>query len=172
MSQADHGASSPVIASPTRGLLWIAGAIVAVAAIAVIVVLTLGNRQARTFEVGTPERALQDYLRAFDAGDYATAYGYFSAAAQAGTPESEYVAGVPMYGPGYQPSSQRVLFEGRSGGGDRVMLELSVEELGGGVGQVYRSPRSIPMVRESGSWRIDQLLIRLDPGPWPLSKAV
>ncbi len=172
MSQADRGASSPSNASPTRGLWWIAGAIVAVATITVAVVLTLGDRQARTFEAGTPERALQDYLRAFDAGDYTTAYGSFSSAAQSVAPESEYRAAVPMYGPGYGAPSQRVVFEGRAGSGDRVTVQLSIEELSDGVGQVYRSPRSIPMVRESGSWRIDQLLIRLDPGPWPFPKAV
>ena len=39
-------------------------------------------------------------------------------------------AGVPMYGPGYDPSSQRVIFEGRTGSGDRVILQLTIEELG------------------------------------------
>lgn len=172
MSQAGQGASAPVTTSPTRGLWWIAAAIVALAAIAVVVVLTLGNRQARTFDAGTPERTLQDYLRAFDAGDYTTAYGYFSSTAKSEASESEYLTGVPMYGPGYDPSSQRVVFEGRTGSGDRVILQLTVEELSGGVGQVYRSSRTIPMVRESGAWYIDQLLIRLDPGPWPFYKAV
>ncbi len=172
MSQAEQRASAPLIASPTHGLWWIAGAIVALGVVTVVVVLTLGDRQARDFDAGTPERALQDYLRAFDAGDYATAYGYFSSTARSQVSESEYAAGAPKYGPGYGSGSRRVTFDGRAGSGDRVILRLTVEELSGGVGQVYRSPREIPMVRESGTWRIDQMLLRIDPGPWPVYKAV
>ncbi len=173
MSHASHGDPPFVSVAPTRGLWWIGFGIVGLAVLAVVIVLALGTRQARTFDAGTPERALQDYLAAFDAGDYATAYGFFSADARSQTSESEYRAGVPMYGPGYDPSSQRVIFDRRKGSGDHVVLELTIEEMGIGVGgQVYRSSRQVPMVRQGGSWRIDELLIRLDPGPWPYAKPV
>jgi hypothetical protein len=172
MSQASHGETPFGAMAPTRGLWIIGGGIVALAAVAVVVVLALGNRPAQEFQPGTPERALQEYLAAFDAGDYAAAYGFFSTAARSAASEREYRDVMPAYGDGHDATATRVSYDGRTGSGDRVTLQLTVEQTTGAGGGTFSYSRSVPMVREGGAWRIDQLLIRLDPGPWPLMKTV
>jgi hypothetical protein len=66
-------------------------------------------------------------------------------------------------------SSRRVLFDRTEADGDRARVHLTVEEyFGGGPfggGETYRSPREIRMVREDGSWRIDEPLLGVEPGP-------
>lgn len=173
MSEPSAGDRIAEAAGPSRELWWIAGGIVALVVVAVASVLLAGSRPAATFDEGTPERALQQYLAAFEAGDYDAAYGYFSTAAQAHASASQYRAVIRDYG-SYGMPNRRVIVDGRSGSGDHVILRLTVEETsGGGLGtDVYRSPREVAMVREAGSWRIDALLVWLDPGPWPVDKPI
>lgn len=162
MSQ-DAGASRPS-AAPGRELLVIAGLVLALVVVSVAVVLLASPRQA-TYAPGTPERALQDYLAAYERHAYDDAYDAFSQAAQAQASRTEYRAMASgMGGPGV---SRRVLIDGRRGSGDRIALLLTVEESsGGGFDAAYRSSREVAMVREGGAWRIDSLLLWLDPGPW------
>jgi len=181
MSRASTGASVDPSLSPSdraaptpgRGLWWIGAGILAIGALSVVVVLMLGNTEPTRFEAGTPERALQDYLAAYESGDYTAAYAFFSTRARSQATRQEYRDVAIGWGYGFDAPDRRVLFDGRSGTGDQAVLALSVEEYSGGLGgNVYRSPRQVPMVRENGSWRIDALLIWLDPGPWPNEKSI
>jgi hypothetical protein len=67
--------------------------------------------------------------------------------------------------------SRRILFDRTDIDGDRGRVHLTVEEyFGGGPfggGETYRSPREIRMVREDGSWRIDEPLAGVEPVPVP-----
>jgi hypothetical protein len=157
--------------SPDRSLLYIGLGIVAIAIAAVVAVVLLANRAPASYPAGSPEAAFQGYLQAFERGDYAASYASFSKAIRDSTSESEYRTAVGQYGIYDGVQGSRVLFDRTSGSGDRVVLHLIVEQYSGGGpfggGEVYRSSRQISMVREDGTWKIDQALVWVDPGPFP-----
>ena len=153
-----------------RSLAYIGAGIVAlVIATSIIVVVAGGRGQEAPLPAGSPQAALQEYLAAFADGDYEAAFAYFSSDVRAGTSARDYDQMVRSYGQPYgDGSTRRVLFDGVIGEGERVTVQLTVEEFyGGGLagGDTYRSPREIRMRREGGAWRIDEPLIWLDPSP-------
>ena len=157
--------------SPTRTLAVIAGGIVALVVISVAVVLLAGDRRAQEFPPGSPEAAVQAYLRAWEDEDAAVTWEYFSAQLHEEYSFEEYERAVSEYYLyGAPPGTSRTVFiDGVEGSGDRVTVELTVEEFyGDGLGtSSYRSPRSVRMVREDGAWKLRDLLIWLDPAPFP-----
>jgi len=149
----------------SRQLLFIGAGILALLVISVVVVLLVGRGGATTYPADSPEGTLQRYLAAFDDGDYETAHGYFSERVRDEMSMEDFRQSVGMYG-GY-PTTQRVIFEGTSGAGDRVRLDLVVEYFyGEGLGAGSdRQPRQVNLVREADGWRIDDPLIGLDQAP-------
>lgn len=154
--------------SGNRMLLIIGTVIVGLVVLTVAVVLVAGSRKPVAYPADTPEGAFQAYLTAFDEGDVEGAYGHFSAGVQERMDLDAYEAAIDAQAGYYGPqSSRRVLFDRRSGEGDRITLHLVVEEFyGDGLeGSTNRSPREIRLVHEDGAWRIDEPLVWVDPAP-------
>lgn len=154
---------------PDRSLLLIGGGIVALVAIAAAAVLLIGGREPTDLPADSPEGVVQRYLAAFDQGDFEAAHTFFSSEVRSEIALDEYERVTRDYGAFPPQGSRRVLFDRTDADGDRSRVQLTVEEYYGGGpfggGETYRSPREIRMVREDGSWRIDELLIGLEPGP-------
>ncbi|MGH2456618.1 MAG: hypothetical protein ACRDHD_10235 [Candidatus Limnocylindria bacterium] len=153
----------------TRTLLAIAGGIAALLLLAVVVVVLAGNRQAQEFPPGTPEAAMQAYLRAWDDDDLPAAYAYFSADVRDRASLEEYQAVARSYGePSFDGPRRAVYIDGVDGSGDRVTLLLTVEERYGDAfgGGSNRYERPVRMVREDGEWKIDEPLIYVEPAPF------
>jgi hypothetical protein len=156
--------------SSNRSLLFIAAGILALVVLAVAVVLLAGVAKPQEFPPDSPEAALQDYLAAWDGRDIPAAYLYFSERVRSTTTLDEYqLAADEFAGYGMPPNGpdRRAFIDEVTGSGDRVVVQLTVEELyGDGLNtNVQRSTRSVPMVREPDGWRIDEPLGWLDPMP-------
>jgi hypothetical protein len=162
----NEGAPTTPAVSSNRSLIFVAVGVVALAIVTIAVVLLAGNRETPEFAHDSPEAALQRYLVAYDAGDLDAAHAHFSADVREQMDRDAYQRAVDSFGVGTEPD-RSVLFDSRSGSGDRVQLHLIVEEFyGDGLsGDTYRSPRDVRLVREGGEWRIDQPLVWLDPAP-------
>jgi len=147
----------------SRSLLFIGAGILALLVISVVVVLALGRTAPSDYPADSPEGTLQRYLAAYEDGDYEAAYEYFSERVKGQMSIDEYRRNIDMYQGA--PTAQRVLFQGTSGDGDRVRVELLIEYFyndgfGGGSSSM---PRQVNMVREDGEWRIDDALAGLEP---------
>jgi hypothetical protein len=154
--------------SSNRTLLSIGAGILALVVVGAVVVLLAEARQPDPFEPGTPQAAMQDYLAAWDDGDYETAYGFFSEEVQAEASLDEYESQVRSYGDPYGggSGSRAAFIDEVEGDGQRVVLHLTVEEYfgdGPADGGSYRSQRQVRMVREADGWKIDEPLIWLEP---------
>ena len=156
---------------PDRNLVLIGVAILALVGIAAVAVVLAGGREAESFPADTPEGVLQRHLAAFEEGDLETAHGYFSSEVRGQMDLDAYEQMTRDYGMLPPDGSRRVLFERTEIDGDRARVHLTVEEyFGGGPfggGDTYRSPREIRLVREDGSWRIDDTLVGVEPVPVP-----
>jgi hypothetical protein len=155
-----------------RTLLLIGAGIMGLVALAAAVVLLLGSREPTTFPADSPEGVVQRHLAAFEDGDFETAHALFSSDVQADMDLETYERTAREYG-GYQGGpSRRILFDRTDLDGDVARVHLTVEEYysGGpfGGGETYRSAREIRLIREGGSWKIDDPLIGLDPAPFPM----
>ena len=154
---------------PDRTLLFIGVGILALVAIAAAVVLLLGGREPESFPADSAEGVVQRYLAAFEEGDLEEAHASFSSEVRSEMDLDAYEQATRDYGMFPPDSSRRVLFDRTDTDGDRARVHLTIEEyFGGGPfggGETYRSSREIRMVREDGSWRIDEPLIGIEPGP-------
>ena len=154
--------------SNTRTLSFIAGGIVAMVLVSIAVVLLAGARQRQEFADGSPEAAMQAYLEAWEEGDPATLWTFFSTEVTEEYSFEDYERAVDdhfVYQ--YQDGgpSRSVFIDGVDGSGDRVTVRLTVEEFyGEGLNtSSYRSPRAVRMVSEEGGWKLADPLIWLDP---------
>ena len=156
---------------PDRTLLLVGMALLALVAVAAAAVFLLGGRGAEAFPPDSPEGVLQQQLAAFEDGDFETAHGYFSSEVRSQMDLDAYEQMTRDYGFAGPDGSRRILFERTEIDGDRARVHLTVEEYFGagpfGGGETYRSPREIRMVREDGSWRIDETLVGVEPVPVP-----
>jgi hypothetical protein len=161
--------------SSTRTLAFIAGGILVLVAISVAVVLLAGGRQRQEFAAGSPEATVQDYLAAWEDQDPAAVWAFFSSEVQAEYSFDEYERAADDYFRySGQGTSRTVFIDGVDGSGDRVTVRLTVEEYyGNGLNaSSYRSPRTVRLIREDGSWKLRDALIWLDPAPFPEPGAV
>ena len=148
------------------------GGILALMIVSVGMVLLRGDRPVASFAPGSPEAALQAYLAAWEAGDDATAWASFSARVRAGISEADYRTEAPMVrsnstSPG---QSRRAFFDPATVKGDSAQVRVTVEvtTVGGINVDRYRTVTTVSLVRESGTWKIDQELMGLEP--WGYSK--
>jgi hypothetical protein len=154
-----------------RSLLGIAVAIGAIALAAVVAVGVGSSRPPISYPEGSPEAAIQAYLRAWGDADDSAAYASFSTAVQGHISFVEYQQFArDRRGPFVDPNGPAVsvYIDTVRLDGDRATATLTVEETwSGGVfnTNVFRSRRSIGMIRESGAWKIDIGLVWLDPAP-------
>lgn len=155
---------------PDRSLLYIGVGIVVLVAAATIAVLLVESRQARSFDIATPEGVVQHHLAAYEDGDYDAAWASFSSDVQSMMPLDEYRRAARDFGSYSNLGSRRILFDATEIDGARARVRLTVEEYyeGGpfGGGDMFRSSRDITLVREAGQWLIDDPLIGLEPGPF------
>jgi hypothetical protein len=150
-------------------LLAIVGGLVVVLVASVLAVLLVGDRPARDYPAGTPEAALQAYLVAWDEGDLIAAYAAFSRAATADVPFAEYrpqAADYRTWNMGADGPTRRVFINDVEIHGDRASLTVTIEETWISSLNTSRNSygREIPMVLEDDGWRIDQLMVWLEPG--------
>jgi hypothetical protein len=157
-----------------RTLLLIGAGILALVVVAAAVVLLLGSREPTTFPADSPEGAVQRHLAAFEDGDFETAYSFFSSDVQADLDLETYERTAREYGGYLGGTSRRVLFDRTDLDGDVARVHLTVEEYYGGGpfggGDTYRSTREIRLIREGGSWKIDDPLMGLEPAPFPVER--
>ncbi len=161
--------------SSSRSIVFIGAGILALLVVVVAVVLVAGSREPRRYAPDSPQGVVQRYLAAWDSGDTPAAYRFFSSRVTAAWSEADYRAAVDdytRYGGPPGGSARRVFIDDVSDGSSRVTVQLTVEELiGEGLDtSVYRSTRTIALVREGTDWRIDEALLWLDPGPYPMPK--
>jgi hypothetical protein len=152
--------------SSNRSILFIGAGILALVVVSVIVVL-VARRGPQTFPAGSPQAALSEYLSAWDDNDIEAAYGLLSQSARDRVAYSEYLSAANSYH-AYSQTAHDVTIDQVTGSGDRVTIEVTVQEFyGDGLSaDVSRSPRSVPMIHESDGWKIDDTLVWLDPGPF------
>lgn len=153
--------------SSNRSLFLIGGGIAGLSIVAVLVVMLAGDRESAEFADDTPEAALQGYLAAFDEGDLEAAHAYFSDEVRDQMDLAAFQRAVNAERGFSNEGTRRALFDGRSGEGDSVRLEMTVEQFSGqGLGaSSYRYQAEVPMVREGGAWRIDAPILWIDPAP-------
>lgn len=162
-----HPEPAPGPSASLRGVAVVGAAIVVLLVAVVTIVLLAADREV-DLEPGSPEAALADYLAAFDADDLAAVHAHFSSEVRGRWDLEAYRRAVDLYGFDRTPgAARRVLFDRADITGDTARVRLTVEEfIGEGLsGDTYRSTRDIRMVREDGSWRIDEPLVWLDPVP-------
>ncbi|HET9878861.1 MAG TPA: hypothetical protein VFQ81_06115 [Candidatus Limnocylindria bacterium] len=160
-----NSSAASVSGSGNRTLLAIGAAVIGLVIITVAVVLAAGNRGPVAYPADSPEGVLQAYLTAVEDGDAAGAHAYFSAEVRERMDLDAFEAALEDHARYAPESSRRVLFDRRDGEGDHVRLHLVVEEFyGDGLeGSTNRTSREIRLVREDGTWRIDEPLAWLDP---------
>ena len=148
-----------------RSVLIIAAGIMGVVVLGAIVVLLAEGREPQTYEAGSPEAAMQAYLAAWESDDPGTAYDSFSNSAKGNVSRADYIAQSDAFG---DVGINRAIFIDRVEGDEaRVVVFLTIEEqYGDGLGESYTTQRTVRMVNEDG-WKIDELLIRLEPGALP-----
>ena len=156
-----------------RSLIWIGAGILALVVLGGAVVLLAEGRQDETFAPDSPQAAIQEYLAAWEAGNYEGAYAFFSSEVQADTSLDDYESESRSYAVGAGYGSRAAFIDEVEGDDQRVIVHLTVEEFyGGGPGtETFRSPRQVRMVHEADGWKIDDPLIWLDPtqfGEFPL----
>jgi hypothetical protein len=155
--------------SGQRGLLAIVGGLIVVLVASVLVVILVGDRPPREYPSGSPESALQAYLAAWDEGDLTAAYAAFSRAATANVPFAEYrpqAADYRTWNMGSDGPTRRIFIDDVEINGDRATISVTIEETWVYGLNTSRNSygREIPMVFEDDAWRIDELMVWLEPG--------
>ncbi|HYN63813.1 MAG TPA: hypothetical protein VES36_04345 [Candidatus Limnocylindrales bacterium] len=151
---------------PNRSVLYIGAGVLGLVVLGAAVVLLAEGRQPASFEAGTPQAAMQDYLAAWRDDDHEAAYASFSDEIRADTSLAQYESQVRSFGDSSFGGSDTAVYIDRADGDDsRVTLYLTIEQYyGGGLGgESYRSQREVRMVHQPDGWRIDQPLIGLEP---------
>jgi hypothetical protein len=123
------------------------------------------------YEAGSPEAAFQSYLVAFEAADYEAAHAAFSGAITSRISVSRYRRLISEFG-WAQADNRRFVLDGveRAGDADRATLRLRIDTFNDGLfgGDQYSYGQEIPMVREDGTWKIDELLAGVEPASYAL----
>jgi hypothetical protein len=153
-----------------RSVLYIGVGVLGVAVLGAAVVLLAEGRRPASFEPGTPQAAMQEYLAAWRDDDYEVAYRYFSDEIKADTSLEEYESLLRNFGdPNGSGSDAAVYIDKAEGDDAQVTLYLTVELFYGGDGfggGSYRSPRTVRMIHQADGWKIDETLIGVEQFPF------
>jgi len=149
-----------------RLVLIIAASVVVLVVAAVIAVLALSPGDSH-FAPGSPEAVFQQYIKAYQSRDFNGAYGFFSSQAQKQLTADEYALNARSFGNVSFDSNQRILIDRVEHRDSAVILHLTIENIFGSGIDLNRTSydRSIPMVQENGTWKIDELLLGINPAP-------
>ena len=149
-----------------RSVGFIAASIIGLVAVAVVVVMLADRRTNQDFPSGSPEAALQAYLRAFDDRNLETAYDHFSAAARQRMTLDEFEGAASQWRASRGPDVRQVVFiAGSRVDGNGATVDLIVESTydGGLENNTYREEREALLTLEDGAWRFVDPLVWLDP---------
>lgn len=154
---------------PARSILLIAGLVIVLVVAAIVAVLAFAPSESH-FTSGSPEDVFQRYLTNYQNRDFATAYGFFSTQAQKQLALDDYAAYArSSHSGGSLDSNSRVTIDRVEGNDTRKTLHISVENISGSGLDLNRWTYDVvvPTVKESGAWKIDELLLGTSPAPIP-----
>lgn len=156
------GPSKPAQARVPRAVLVVGGAIVALIALALVVVLA-APKGLTAYDPGSPEAAFQTFYQAFEAGDVEGAYALLGSSVTDQMTLAEYRR-LDSDQAWQRDQDRRVLLLGADLSSDRAKLRLRVDEFsqGGLGGNRYSSERTIRLVREGGAWLIDEPIVGIE----------
>lgn len=145
-----------------RSVLLVGAAIVALIVVALAVAVAF-PRTPTTYPAGSPQAAFQDFYGAWERGDLDTAYAHLSSAVRSGLTLERY-RGLNSDQSWQRTQDRRLVLTGVDTTGDRATLHVRSDEFtGGGIGgQRYSSDREVRLVREAGSWLIDEPLVGIE----------
>lgn len=159
---------------PGRSLLLVGLGVIGLVAITVAVVLLMADG-AQEFPPDSPQGVVQRYLLSLEAGDYAAAYAHFSSEVRSRVDLDDYLRAVARHPDGLDGDvSRRILFDRVTEQDQRAVVHLTVEVFYGRDpfgSETYRYSRQIPLVRETGTWYIDELLLGVEAAPWLVEDA-
>ncbi len=141
--------------SSRRFLLVFGAAILALAALMLILTLTLGGQEAPLFPADTPQGVVQRYLQALDRSDYTTAATYLATTDINGKPLTPPFTPYPV--PEASRPAHRVSLGQVSVSGTTATVEVVVETFrpaGPFNNSVMTNHISFSLRQESGNWRI------------------
>jgi hypothetical protein len=129
-------------------LVLIAGLAGLLIAVTIVLAFALGDREAATFDAGTPERAVQDYLRAIDEGNLDAAYVLLSSEYRRTTSLADFTS-RSRFSSG--PNADRVTVDDVEVNGDtaRIRLQLRYGDVDG-----YESNQDVLLIHEDGAWHL------------------
>ena len=154
--------STPARARVPRAVLVVGGAIVALIALAMVVVLAV-PKGPTAYDPGSPEAAFQAFYQAFEAGDVEGGYGLLASSVTDQMTLAQYRRLDSEQG-WQRGEDRRVVLLGSDRTGDRANLRLRIDQFsGGGLGSNrYSYERTIRLVREDGAWRIDEPIVGIE----------
>jgi hypothetical protein len=156
------GSSAPVKAGIPRAVLVVGGAIVALIALALVVVLAV-PKGPTAYDPGSPEAAFQAFYQAFEAGDVEGAYGLLASDV---TDQLSLVVyrRLDSEQAWQRSEDRRVVLLSSDRTGDRTNLRLRIDQFsGGGLGSNRSSyERTVRLVLEDGAWRIDEPIVGIE----------
>lgn len=138
---------------PERFVLIAGGVVLAVVVLAVLVIVAVGGPKTADYDRASPEGVVQRYLQAVQRGDAEAVHELLSRRARKQVEDN---GGWGVYRPGW-PDNQRVTLERTEVTGDRAVVRLRIENASGsGLSfDRYSWTVTVPLVRESGHWLID-----------------
>ncbi|OGO58421.1 MAG: hypothetical protein A2Z32_08870 [Chloroflexi bacterium RBG_16_69_14] len=158
--------TTPTPSTPTyripRSVLLAGAAIAALIVIALIVAVALPARPTE-YPAGSAEAAFQDFYRAWESRDIDAAYHHLSTNVTGHLSLSEYRS-IDSDQSWQRDQDRRLVLLGADVTGDRAVLRIRVDEFsGGGIGGRRSSfERSVRLVREDGTWLIDEPLVGIE----------
>ncbi len=149
-----------------RSVVLIGAAISALVVIALIVAVALPNRPTE-YAAGSPEAAFQDFYEAWETGDIEAAYGHFSSTVTAEMSPAEYRR-MDADWSWQRDQGRRLVLLNVDVTADRSVLRIRVDQFseGGLAGERYSYERSVRLVRERGTWLIDEPLVGIESVPY------
>ena len=133
---------------PERSLVLIAGLAGLLIVVTIVLAFVFGDREAATFDPGTPERAVQDYLQAIEDGDLDAAYALMSAEYRRTTSLTEFTA---RYRFNSGINADRVIVDDVETDGEtaRIRLQLRSSDVDG-----YTRDQHVQLINETGTWHL------------------
>jgi hypothetical protein len=122
--------------------------------------LTVRQDEVR-YPPGSAEAAFQRYIAAWDEGDTDTAYAALSSRARSLVPLRDFVEAQSWSA----DTPTRIWIDESKDTGERVILELTVEQSVGGPMRPRRDRHqpTVTMLREDGAWKVDTPLVGYYP---------
>lgn len=158
----DAGSSKRARARVPRAVLVAGGTIVALIGLSLVVVLA-APKGPTAYPPGSPEAAFQAFYVAFETGDVEGAHALLSSSVKGQMTLSEYRR-LDSDQAWQRHGDRRVLLLGADLTDDRAILRLRLDEFsqGGLGGNRYSSERTIRLVREGGTWLIDEPIVGIE----------